>query len=938
MAVSSPDFEDLLRRLGTQFDLTPTDRLRLQRTSVMLVSRGISLDSAEALPWLAPVVCRSPAEQQHFYDVFRSSVPTGAAAEDRRDGSGVPSAGTKGWEDSDEEEVKGKLTPSDWLVIFLILAGFLLYALARFLLSDPPADPVSDILIDPDLGRYQQAGESGRPPPITMGLVEIAVRIAVPLQLLAAFAIGWRILARRLRPASTGAAAPDTSMAEEAALASALPNFFAGLAFRNGLGALRRHRTVVSGRLHVGRTIRATIRTGGRPVLRFGVRPHTPEYVLLCDRESPQDHLPVIADILARRMAEEKINATHYEFYADPRRLKRISPDPDPSVKLLPDLLPSHPGARLMMLAERGQCFDRKGRPASWFEFLTGFDRPVLIDPGKAAGRPERLPLIDEADLLAVPASPAGILAYARSLSGDGDERRSVLDDAFMEDLPRVLARRPDLYLEDVAPEPAIVGALLDALEEWLGPRGIRLLRMTALHPLVDPGLTAFLGSRGSPPLLDEGLLLRLSRLPWFRTGIYPQWLRLALVKELTLDDLEFGVRHVQAYLTAPSGDLDEALARSDDARSRADFLAWLRANPGSEFHDPILVDALLGKPPGDLGEVRPGARGPVVHGLFERLLGWFWIGLAALLFLHLLVLFSLWIVRPGLELEARGRTTPEGYVGQPGNDGADPGETDPLANAVDPSGNLVSDPGPVGAPPIGSNLPSGGEPGDPASNISGNISSEPRPDPPREPVRQDPALAGTIGTVKGSVSVNVRSGPSAEASIVTKLRRGELVEVLAQAGPWWRVRLRNGTEGFVQKTFVMVATPTPVQPTPRTDLIDLPGCCGTDRTLAEVNIYGPGALDELSRAIEAAMAGLDVRGGERLEILILEQPRPGGGSSALAREAESSARRLLRRLPQDSWVVVTNAVPSNPAVAASTPVVSIRKSVEPTPMPPPPL
>src|SRR5688500_5049433 len=67
-----PDpLEPILARIKSHFQLSPTDLLRIHRTATLLTSRGVALDDESAMAaWLAPVVCRSPAEQQDLYEMF----------------------------------------------------------------------------------------------------------------------------------------------------------------------------------------------------------------------------------------------------------------------------------------------------------------------------------------------------------------------------------------------------------------------------------------------------------------------------------------------------------------------------------------------------------------------------------------------------------------------------------------------------------------------------------------------------------------------------------------------------------------------------------------------------------------------------------------------------------------------------------------------------
>lgn len=58
--------------------------------------------------------------------------------------------------------------------------------------------------------------------------------------------------------------------------------------------------------------------------------------------------------------------------------------------------------------------------------------------------------------------------------------------------------------------------------------------------------------------------------------------------------------------------------------------------------------------------------------------------------------------------------------------------------------------------------------------------------------------------TVTG-ININVRSGPSTDASVVTKVSGGD-VKILAQKGNWYKLRFAYGTEGWVRGDNVKVA------------------------------------------------------------------------------------------------------------------------------------
>ena len=60
-------------------------------------------------------------------------------------------------------------------------------------------------------------------------------------------------------------------------------------------------------------------------------------------------------------------------------------------------------------------------------------------------------------------------------------------------------------------------------------------------------------------------------------------------------------------------------------------------------------------------------------------------------------------------------------------------------------------------------------------------------------------------GTIIGT-NVNVRSGPSSNADLVTKVSGGN-VAIVAQKGEWYKLRFQYGSEGWVKESFVSTAT-----------------------------------------------------------------------------------------------------------------------------------
>jgi len=65
---------------------------------------------------------------------------------------------------------------------------------------------------------------------------------------------------------------------------------------------------------------------------------------------------------------------------------------------------------------------------------------------------------------------------------------------------------------------------------------------------------------------------------------------------------------------------------------------------------------------------------------------------------------------------------------------------------------------------------------------------------------------ADTIATITGDV-VNVRTSPSTDAAIVTKLQAGQTVSLLSNDGTWMKISLKDGGEAYISADFAAVTS-----------------------------------------------------------------------------------------------------------------------------------
>jgi uncharacterized protein YgiM (DUF1202 family) len=85
---------------------------------------------------------------------------------------------------------------------------------------------------------------------------------------------------------------------------------------------------------------------------------------------------------------------------------------------------------------------------------------------------------------------------------------------------------------------------------------------------------------------------------------------------------------------------------------------------------------------------------------------------------------------------------------------------------------------------------------------------------PPPAPAPSAPAMDTVIGSVRvNATALNVRSDPSMNGEVVTHAKRGEKLDVLGERGDWLRVRLADGTKGWVSAQHVMRDGATAAKP-----------------------------------------------------------------------------------------------------------------------------
>lgn len=277
---------------------------------------------------------------------------------------------------------------------------------------------------------------------------------------------------------------------------------------------LRQRQVAEFQRLDIHNTVEATIASGGYPTFRFKPDSRFPEYLALIDRVSHLDHQAEFFDKLVRALQREGLFVVRYFYNGDPRICSNESTQQG---IFLTDLQKKYPEHRLLVFGNGERLIEPiSGELVPWAALLQEWRACAILTPQNPRrwGRRERTLA---RNFILLPARLEALEGLAERLE------LSVAPASF-------LSQRNGFATPDLDRS-----ASTATLRELLGDQVFEWLCACAIHPELQFELTLYLGS-----LLDVGNglvreknLLELIRLPWFRSGVIPDELRLRLIAAL---------------------------------------------------------------------------------------------------------------------------------------------------------------------------------------------------------------------------------------------------------------------------------------------------------------------------------------------------------------------------------------------------------------------
>jgi hypothetical protein len=553
-----------------------------QELILALIARGEDLSDEAISRCLAPVLCATPREQADYPEHFRRW-----STREHRPHTPPP--------DSIERDLKrAERDWKRWRWVLLVVAIAIAIFVGVLALRLQPQTP----------GPVEASTPGGLHLPIDRDrLTILSLTIGAGfLFVLAAWSVWWYRRADLLLRRRTTDWEPQLV---SISFSSGLDRVIDYALLKRAARELRRRFPVPSQDLAIPETIRATLHNHAQFTPVFRSRLVAPEYVILIDRASFQDHNAFFLDQIFNSIEADQVRMQRFYFDRDPRTLYPQHKGETPL--LLKDLACNFGESRVLVFADADGFFNPVTNELdSWTEPLWRWSKLAffLAKPPQSWSYPEKR-LAQQAPVF--PATLESIIAFAQWANG----ARSRPTDAseIGGPFPVELSDHPSRWLERDVPDPELVSDVLGSVKRFLGAEAYLWLCACAVYPELQFNLTNSLGANLSDAeghaLITAERLSALFRLPWFKAGYMPDWLRLYLVTDLPPDQLT-RIRELLSglWLSAASGSQNainlEIALRTRKALSevaKRAFRKLARRSPKeSVLHDHVFASVMLGR------------------------------------------------------------------------------------------------------------------------------------------------------------------------------------------------------------------------------------------------------------------------------------------------------------------------------------------------------
>lgn len=420
-----------------------------------------------------------------------------------------------------------------------------------------------------------------------------------PLMLVAMFGavILALVLWRRRRPQITRGTT-DGAETTPLSLASDISKLDAPAAMRKGIQRLRQHEQVNAGAIDINASIQATIINAGlfKPI--SGTRPQLPEFVLLIESNSVNDHQRVYSTQWYHYLVDQGLVITPYWYTGAPWR--ELVDEQNHRISWQ-QLVSQNTQKRLLIMGDAEQWFHPlTGKLPAQSQDIIEFKRAALLTPKTVIDWDNREWQFQQLGLTPFHFDVDGM----QQLSDYWQKNEENLEYSVASNqnhFPEILEN----YRVDDYRDYSFVESVVLALQHYLTEDCFKLLCATALYPECHFGITRHLADDYLGCIDNFTQLERLSplcRLPWMRKGVMPDALRLQLLRKLDRGELQRLREKLSSSLKLDQESLAGIRLRrhlAPSSQTHRLFQKLLGKSEHSELsHDVIFIKVMAGSSP----------------------------------------------------------------------------------------------------------------------------------------------------------------------------------------------------------------------------------------------------------------------------------------------------------------------------------------------------
>jgi formylglycine-generating enzyme required for sulfatase activity len=594
---------DKLREEG--YSIGISQYIAAQDLILILISQGETLDSPERLrSLLAPIFCSSQLEQENFKQYFDdsfTSVNQSIALIEETTAENQTSL-------EPEKAIKSRSLLLILPLIVIIFPGIPLILISKNFHYKVNPNPTTTPTIEPKSTKTPIIPITKPPitkPPNSTALIctenippnpinwprEIAFSLT-PATLFLISRMWWFWLNRQLFLRRYGTTTQPELQNISLADFDIEQELFPTMIFMQIARNLRRRIPIPSNQLDIEKTIDATLRQGGwlKPIYRnYQI---LPEYLFLVNRTSFQDHQAQFIEEIIERLKKENVLIISYFFDDDP--LICFSSNGESLPLKLDEIISKYHQHYLVLVSDTENFFSViSGELEPWVSQLITWQSRAFLTPKSTINWGYQEFQIAQ-EFMILPATPQGLELFSQkpwsrdnskplSFQERGLERGSTIP------VPQTLRIQTYRWLERNSPEPEKIATMLVSLREYLGEDSFYWFCACAVFPELQWNITIYLGNvlktESGKSLLEVDSLTNLARLPWFRSGYIPDWLRVCLIKKLTFEQ-------EQEIRTALQNLLNQANNSSEKGLKLLSIVTKLvKASEDSPLQDYLFLD-----------------------------------------------------------------------------------------------------------------------------------------------------------------------------------------------------------------------------------------------------------------------------------------------------------------------------------------------------------